>query len=73
MHLMLQNPRLTIMWSRREDPLGARFCAKAFQLVGLDWEKYVVTDEKFHRPAEVDLLVGDSSKARATLEWETDF
>src|SRR6266446_4102949 len=32
------------------------FCASAFQLVGLDWEKHVVVDDKFYRPAEVDLL-----------------
>jgi GDPmannose 4,6-dehydratase len=38
--------------------------------VGLDWEKYVVVDEKFFRPAEVDLLVGDSTKAREVLGWK---
>jgi GDPmannose 4,6-dehydratase len=46
------------------------FCQLAFDRVGLDWEKYVVVDEKFFRPAEVDLLVGDSSKARTVLGWE---
>jgi GDPmannose 4,6-dehydratase len=46
------------------------FCELAFDRVGLDWEKYVVVDEKFFRPAEVDLLVGDSSKARRVLGWE---
>jgi GDPmannose 4,6-dehydratase len=46
------------------------FCELAFDRVGLDWEKYVVIDEKFFRPAEVDLLVGDSSKARRVLGWE---
>jgi len=46
------------------------FCQLAFDRVGLDWEKYVVVDEKFFRPAEVDLLVGDSSKARKVLGWE---
>jgi GDPmannose 4,6-dehydratase len=46
------------------------FCEVAFDRVGLDWEKYVVIDEKFFRPAEVDLLVGDSSKARRVLGWE---
>lgn len=49
------------------------FCAQAFQLVGLDWEKYVVLDKQFHRPAEVDLLVGDSTKARATFGWKPTF
>jgi GDPmannose 4,6-dehydratase len=42
----------------------------AFGHAELDWEKYVVIDEKFFRPAEVDLLIGDSSRARTTLGWE---
>lgn len=42
----------------------------AFSRVGLDWEKYVVTDPAFYRPAEVDLLVGDPAKAKAKLGWE---
>ena len=46
------------------------FCELAFERVGLDWEKYVVVDERFFRPAEVDLLVGDASKARQVLGWE---
>ena len=46
------------------------FCQVAFDHVGLDWEKYVVVDPKFYRPAEVDLLVGDPSKARRILGWE---
>jgi GDPmannose 4,6-dehydratase len=47
----------------------------AFSAVGLDWEQHVVIDERFLRPAEVDLLVGDPSKATETLGWqrETDF
>lgn len=46
------------------------FCEVAFQHVGLDWSKHVVQDPRFMRPAEVDLLVGDSSKARERLGWE---
>ena len=42
----------------------------AFEHAGLRWEDHVVIDERFFRPAEVDLLVGDSSKARATLGWK---
>jgi GDPmannose 4,6-dehydratase len=42
----------------------------AFGHVGLDWEKYVVVDPRFIRPAEVDLLQADPSKARAELGWE---
>jgi GDPmannose 4,6-dehydratase len=45
------------------------FCELAFSHAGLDWEKYVVQDQRFFRPAEVDLLVGDSTKARAKLAW----
>jgi GDPmannose 4,6-dehydratase len=42
----------------------------AFEQVGLDWQQYVVQDDRFLRPAEVDLLVGDSGKAKAQLGWE---
>ncbi|MCU1453316.1 MAG: GDP-mannose 4,6-dehydratase [Acidimicrobiales bacterium] len=45
------------------------FCQLAFDRVGLDWEKHVKVDEKFFRPAEVDLLVGDPTKARKVLGW----
>jgi len=41
----------------------------AFGHVGLDWQEYVTTDPRFIRPAEVDLLVADASKARAELGW----
>jgi GDPmannose 4,6-dehydratase len=47
------------------------FCEIAFGHVDLDWEKYVVVDERFFRPAEVDLLVGDPSKAHGKLGWKT--
>ncbi|HET9542841.1 MAG TPA: GDP-mannose 4,6-dehydratase [Acidimicrobiales bacterium] len=45
------------------------FCEVAFDHVDLDWEHYVIMDEAFMRPAEVDLLVGDSAKARSVLGW----
>ena len=44
----------------------------AFDAVELDWEKYVVIDEKFVRPAEVDLLIGDPKKAKKALGWEPE-
>lgn len=47
------------------------FLEQAFSHVDLDWHDYVVQDPRFMRPAEVDLLVGDSSKARINLGWET--
>ncbi|MDA8359634.1 MAG: GDP-mannose 4,6-dehydratase [Actinomycetota bacterium] len=50
-------------------------CELAFAAADLDWEQHVVVDEKFLRPAEVDLLVGDPSKAERVLGWrrEVDF
>lgn len=42
----------------------------AFTAAGLDWERYVVTDQALHRPAEVDLLCADPKKARVQLGWE---
>jgi GDPmannose 4,6-dehydratase len=45
------------------------FCEYAFSLVGLDYKKYVVTDSKYFRPAEVDQLLGDYSKAKRKLNW----
>ncbi|HEX8696618.1 MAG TPA: GDP-mannose 4,6-dehydratase [Longimicrobium sp.] len=44
----------------------------AFEHVGLDWREHVVQDERFMRPAEVDLLVGDPAKAREELGWEPE-
>jgi len=46
------------------------FLDLAFARVGLDWKEYVKIDPKFFRPAEVDLLVGDYSKAKRMLDWE---
>jgi len=46
------------------------FCEIAFGHAGLDYNDHVVQDEKFYRPAEVDLLISDPSKARAVLGWE---
>ena len=47
-------------------------CEVAFGAAELDWQQHVVVDERFLRPAEVDLLVGDPTKARDTLGWERD-
>lgn len=46
------------------------FVSVAFDYVGLDWHDYVVVDPKFHRPAEVDLLLSDPSKAQRLLSWQ---
>jgi GDPmannose 4,6-dehydratase len=50
-------------WSVRQ------FCEAAFGCVGLDYREHVVQDERFFRPAEVDLLVADPAKARERLGW----
>jgi GDPmannose 4,6-dehydratase len=46
------------------------FCEIAFSHVGLDYNDYVVQDERFYRPAEVDLLISNPSKVRSVLGWE---
>jgi GDPmannose 4,6-dehydratase len=45
------------------------FARVSFAHVGLDWEQFVVLDEKYERPTEVDALIGDPSKARRELGW----
>jgi len=46
------------------------FLEVAFGHVGLDWRDYVEIDPRYYRPAEVDLLIGDYSKAKRQLGWE---
>lgn len=46
------------------------FLSEAFGYLDLDWQKYVETDPRYYRPAEVDFLLGDASKARRVLGWE---
>lgn len=46
------------------------FCQESFQLLGLDWERYVSYDARYERPAEVELLIGDPAKAKRQLGWE---
>jgi GDPmannose 4,6-dehydratase len=47
-------------------------CEAAFGCLDLDWAQYVVVDPRFYRPAEVDLLVSDPSKAKQKLNWEPE-
>ncbi len=49
------------------------FVRAAFAVAGLDWERYVVVDPRYYRPAEVDMLVGDPAKARTQLGWEPEY
>jgi GDPmannose 4,6-dehydratase len=46
------------------------FVEETFALAGLDWRKHLVTDDSYLRPSEVDLLIGDASKAREKLGWQ---
>jgi GDPmannose 4,6-dehydratase len=71
MHLMLQQPEPDdYVIATGETHTVREFCELAFGKVGLDYQKYVKVDEQFYRPAEVDLLMGDASKARRILGWE---
>jgi GDPmannose 4,6-dehydratase len=73
MWLMLQQDRADdYVVATGETHEVREFCEVAFSRVGLDYREHVVMDERFMRPAEVDLLVGDPSKARRTLGWKPE-
>jgi GDPmannose 4,6-dehydratase len=70
MHLMLQQPSPDdYVIATGETHSVEEFCEAAFQEVGLCWRDYVCTDPAFVRPAEVEFLIGDASKARRVLGW----
>jgi len=70
MWLMLQQPEPSDYVVATGQTHSVReLCEIAFARVGLDYEDYVVVDERFFRPAEVDVLVGDAKRARAELGW----
>jgi len=46
------------------------FLEEAFSYVDLDWQEYVEIDQRYFRPTEIDVLLADSSKAKAELDWE---
>ena len=71
MWLMLQQDEPGIYVISTDETHSVReFCELAFGAVDLDYQDFVVQDAKFFRPAEVDLLVGDSTHARTTLGWK---
>src|SRR6516225_1310837 len=73
MWLMLQQPKpQDYVVATGETHSVRELVELAFGAVGLDWEKYVVQDPGLKRPAEVDLLVGDASKARRQLGWQPE-
>lgn len=71
MHLMLQQdqPEDYVVGTGEQHSVR-EFCELAFGYVGLDWREYVRTDPKFQRPAEVDTLLADPTKARTVLGWQ---
>ena len=69
--LMLQQPHADdFVVATGETHSVREFCELAFSTVDLDYRDYVRVDERFYRPGEVDLLVGDASKVRRILGWE---
>ncbi len=71
MHLMVQQDTPDdFVIAMGETHTVRELCQVAFERVGLDWEDHVVIDERFLRPAEVDLLIGDPAKAKKVLGWE---
>ncbi|HEX6732884.1 MAG TPA: GDP-mannose 4,6-dehydratase, partial [Pyrinomonadaceae bacterium] len=74
MHLMLQQPKPDdYVIATGETHSVREFCELAFTEAGLDWRDYVKVDERYYRPAEVDLLVGDATKARDALGWKPTY
>jgi GDPmannose 4,6-dehydratase len=71
MHKMLQQPEpVDYVIGTGETHTVREFVELAFEYLHLDWRKYVITDPKLVRPAEVDLLVADPRRARQELGWE---
>ena len=74
MHLMLQQSEPDdYVVATGEAHTGRQFCELAFAEVDLDYREYVKIDERFYRPAEVDVLLGDSTKARDALGWRPKY
>ncbi len=74
MYLMLQQPEPDdFVVASGETHSVREFCELAFAQADLDYRDYVVVDKKHYRPAEVDLLVGDSTKARQVLNWQPKY
>jgi GDPmannose 4,6-dehydratase len=74
MHLMLQREEPDdYVVATGETHTVREFCELAFGEAGLDYREYVRLDERLLRPAEVDMLVGDATKARRELGWEPQY
>ena len=73
MHSMMQidNPQDFVLATGKTHSIED-LCRIAFEIVGLNWEEFVEVDTNLLRPAEVDLLIGDYSKAEKLLGWKPD-
>jgi len=72
MWLMLQQPQPEdFVIATGETHTVREFCELAFACAGLDWQKHVALDKRYLRPAEVDILIGDPSKAQRQLGWQS--
>lgn len=71
MWLMLQQPKPDDYVIATGETYSVReFLQEAFNYAGLSWKKYVAIDKRYFRPTEVDILIGDNSKARKILKWK---
>lgn len=71
MHLMLQQDEPDdYVIATNETHTVREFCEETFAALDLDWKEYVKYDARYERPAEVELLIGDASKAKQKLNWE---
>ena len=74
MHAMLQLPEAgDFVIATGQTHSVRELCERAFAEVDLDYREFVKVDERYYRPAEIDLLVGDASKARRVLGWEPTY
>ena len=74
MHSMLQQQEAEdLVIATGETHSVRELCEIAFGEVDLDYREFVKIDERYYRPAEVDLLIGDASKARDAIGWEPTY
>lgn len=74
MHLMLQQEEADdFVVATSETHTVQEFCELAFGEAGLDYRNFVQVDQRFYRPAEVDLLIGDATKAQRVLGWKPTY
>jgi GDPmannose 4,6-dehydratase len=74
MHSMLQQPEADdFVIATGETHSVRELCQIAFAAADLDYREFVKVDERYYRPAEVDLLIGDASKAQKVLNWKPTY